>query len=141
MRIRDWSSDVCSSDLLVFDGASFALNADHSVAAQLPAFEEAVEVTEWRRQETGWTCAPARREPPESGMEPIYRALMLGLRDYVNKNRFPGVILGLSGGIDSALTAAVAVDARSEEHTSELQSLIRISYAVFCLKKKNKNIQ
>src|SRR3546814_13050395 len=91
MRIRDWSSDVCSSDLLVFDGASFALNADHSVAAQLPAFEEAVEVTEWRRQETGWTCAPARREPPASGMEPTSRALMLGLRAYVNRSEEPRV--------------------------------------------------
>src|SRR3546814_8721913 len=108
-------NQVGGQDELVFDGASFALNADHSVAAQLPAFEEVVEITEWRHQETGWTCAPARREPPESGMEPIYRALMLGLRDYVNKTRFPGVILGLSGGIDSALTAAVAVDALGPE--------------------------
>ena len=112
-------NQVGGQDELVFDGASFALNADRGVAAQLPAFEEAVEVTEWTRRDEGWLCAPARRDAPEGsldggldgGMEPIYRALMLGLRDYVNKNRFPGVILGLSGGIDSALTAAVAVDA------------------------------
>jgi NAD+ synthase len=102
-------------DELVFDGASFALNADHSVAAQLPAFEAAVEVLEWQRGETGWTARPGRRVAPESGLEPVYRALMLGLRDYVNKNRFPGVILGLSGGIDSALSAAVAVDALGPE--------------------------
>ncbi|MGF1592293.1 MAG: NAD+ synthase [Kiloniellaceae bacterium] len=113
-------NQVGGQDELVFDGASFALNADHGLAAQLPAFEEAVEVTEWRRAEDGWSCAPARREaPPEGlsdgGMEPIYGALMLGLRDYVNKNRFPGVVLGLSGGVDSALTAAVAVDALGPE--------------------------
>ncbi|MGF1628430.1 MAG: NAD+ synthase [Kiloniellaceae bacterium] len=109
-------NQVGGQDELVFDGASFVLNADHSLAAQLPAFEEAVELTEWRRGENGWHCAPARREAPDggfngAGMEPIYGALILGLRDYVNKNRFPGVILGLSGGIDSALSAAVAVDA------------------------------
>jgi NAD+ synthase len=108
-------NQVGGQDELVFDGASFVLNADHGVAAQLPAFEETVALTEWQRQEEGWRCAPARREAPngglDGGMEPIYGALMLGLRDYVNKNRFPGVILGLSGGIDSALTAAVAVDA------------------------------
>src|SRR3546814_797980 len=106
-------NQVGGQDELVFDGASFVLNADHSLAAQLPAFEEAVEITEWRRGGTGWNCAPARREVPDDGMEPIYRALMLGLRDYVNKNRF-----------------------RSDEHTSALQSLMRNSFAVFCLKKK-----
>jgi NAD+ synthase len=117
-------NQVGGQDELVFDGASFALNADHGVAAQLPAFEEAIELTEWRRQSDCWHCVPARREPPESGMEPIYRALMLGLRDYVNKNRFPGVILGLSGGIDSALSAAVAVDALGPErvHTVMMPS-------------------
>jgi NAD+ synthase len=108
-------NQVGGQDELVFDGASFALGADHTLAAQLPAFEEAIELTEWTRlpeaKGGGWACAPARREAPDSGMEPVYGALILGLRDYVNKNRFPGVILGLSGGIDSALTAAVAVDA------------------------------
>jgi NAD+ synthase len=112
-------NQVGGQDELVFDGASFVLNADHGLAAQLPAFEEAVELTQWRRGEDGWHCAPARREAPggglDGGMEPIYGALMLGLRDYVNKNRFPGVILGLSGGIDSALSAAVAVDALGPE--------------------------
>ena len=112
-------NQVGGQDELVFDGASFALNPDYGLAAQLPAFEEAVELTAWHRGADGWTCATARREAPGGahdgshggGMEPIYGALVLGLRDYVNKNRFPGVILGLSGGVDSALTAAVAVDA------------------------------
>jgi NAD+ synthase len=108
-------NQVGGQDELVFDGASFALNADHTLAAQLSAFEETVEFTEWTRGEAGWSCAPARREAPDTGLEPVYGALVLGLRDYVNKNRFPGVILGLSGGIDSALTAAVAVDALGPE--------------------------
>ena len=112
-------NQVGGQDELVFDGASFALNADHALAAQLPAFEEAIELTQWQRVGDGWTCTPARREAPDGGhdggMEPIYAALILGLRDYVNKNRFPGVILGLSGGIDSALSAAVAVDALGPE--------------------------
>ncbi len=108
-------NQVGGQDELVFDGASFALNGDHSLPAQLPSFEEALEVTQWQRGGAGWSCAPARRIAPDDGMEPIYRALTLGLRDYVNKNRFPGVILGLSGGIDSALTAAIAVDALGAE--------------------------
>ncbi|MEQ8356528.1 MAG: NAD+ synthase [Kiloniellaceae bacterium] len=108
-------NQVGGQDELVFDGASFALNGDCGLAAQLPAFEVALEVTQWRRGAAkgngGWTAAPGRRVAPDSDMEEIYKALILGLRDYVNKNRFPGVILGLSGGIDSALTAVVAVDA------------------------------
>lgn len=108
-------NQVGGQDELVFDGASFVLNADHDVAVQLPAFEEAVAVTAWTRGADGWRCATGRREAPPTGLEPVYGALMLGLRDYVNKNRFPGVILGMSGGIDSALTAAVAVDALGPE--------------------------
>ena len=108
-------NQVGGQDELVFDGASFALNGDRGLALQLPAFEAALEVTQWRRGPTGWASAPGRRVAPDSDLESVYRALMLGLRDYVNKNRFPGVILGLSGGIDSALTAAVAVDALGAE--------------------------
>jgi NAD+ synthase len=74
-------------------------------------FREAVELTHWRRTNEGWSCDPALITQEFSLLEKIYQAMMLGLKDYVTKNRFPGVILGLSGGIDSALTAAVAVDA------------------------------
>ena len=74
-------------------------------------FREAIELTHWRRTNDGWSCDPAHVAQEFSLLEKIYQAMMLGLKDYVNKNRFPGVILGLSGGIDSALTAAVAVDA------------------------------
>jgi NAD+ synthase len=98
-------------DELVFDGASFIVNADGGVALALPAWEEALLVSEWTRTVTGWVCAPGARPAPEPRTQAVYRAMMLGLRDYVNKNRFPGIVLGLSGGIDSALSAAVAVDA------------------------------
>jgi NAD+ synthase len=99
-------------DELVFDGASFVLNADRSVPLALPGWQERVVVSEWSRGPDGkWICAPGERAGEESRTSAVYHAMMLGLRDYVNKNRFPGVVLGLSGGIDSALSAAVAVDA------------------------------
>ena len=104
-------NQVCGQDELVFEGASFVLNADRSLAAQLPMFEEQVTITDWSRGASGWVCAAQPIPPAMSRMEQIYRAMMLGLRDYVNKNGFPGVVLGLSGGIDSALSAAVAADA------------------------------
>lgn len=97
-------------DELVFDGASFVLNGDRSLALQMPAWEEAVTVTQWTERAGGWICAPEAKAALPGGLEAVYRAMMLGLGDYVRKNRFPGVVLGLSGGIDSALTAAVAVD-------------------------------
>jgi NAD+ synthase len=102
---------VGGQDELVFDGASFVINADHRLAAQLPCFQEAVALTHWRREGERWVCEEGPLEKPAEGLEAIYAAMMLGLRDYVNKNRFPGVLLGLSGGIDSALTAIVAADA------------------------------
>ena len=99
-------------DELVFDGASFVLNADGEIALSLPGWEEKIVRTDWARRPDGkWACVPAERSEPESRLSQNYHAMMLGLRDYVNKNRFPGVVLGLSGGIDSALSAAVAVDA------------------------------
>ncbi len=104
-------NQVGGQDELVFEGASFVLNADRGVAAWLPAFREAGQVTEWTRGVDGWVCAQGERSLPPEGEEAMYRAMVLGLADYVRKNGFPGVIVGLSGGIDSALTAAVAVDA------------------------------
>ena len=102
-------------DELVFDGASFVLNADRSLAAQMPAWEEAVVLTDWTRESRGWVCQAGAKASLPDGLEAVYRAMMLGLGDYVRKNRFPGVVLGLSGGIDSALTAAVAVDVLGPE--------------------------
>jgi len=104
-------NQVGGQDELVFDGASFVFNPDRTVALRLPAWEEALVLTEWRREGKQWVCAPGPKADVPAGLEAVYRAMMLGLGDYVNKNRFPGVVIGLSGGIDSALTAAVAVDA------------------------------
>ena len=106
---------VGGQDELVFDGASFVLNADRTVAVQMGHFEERVVVTEWVREGDRLACVPQGLAPEPSRLELIYRCMMLGLRDYVNKNGFPGVLLGLSGGIDSALSAAVAADALGAE--------------------------
>jgi NAD+ synthase len=105
-------------DELVFDGASFALDADRTLVAQAPMLEEAALVTRWRRDEGGARLVAVGRAPiapPLPPLEAIYRVMVTGLRDYVEKNRFPGVVLGLSGGVDSALSAAVAVDALGAE--------------------------
>ncbi|MBI3677895.1 MAG: NAD+ synthase [Proteobacteria bacterium] len=104
-------NQVGGQDELVFDGASLIANADGKLAWALPAWREDVVVTEWSRTAKGWVCAAGQNEAGEERSQSVYQAMMLGLRDYVNKNRFPGVVLGLSGGIDSALSAAVAVDA------------------------------
>jgi NAD+ synthase len=108
-------NQVGGQDELVFDGGSFALNGDSTLACQLPAFRETVALTRWEKGEEGWRCADAPRAVVEEGDEADYAACVLGLRDYVDKNRFPGVVLGLSGGIDSALCAAMAVDALGAE--------------------------
>jgi NAD+ synthase len=113
-------NQVGGQDELVFDGASFALDADRGLRVQLPAFRECLSLSRWRRDGRGWRCVEGEVTPPLDGLDGIYQAMMLGLRDYVEKNRFPGVILGLSGGIDSALSAAVAVDALGAERVAAL---------------------
>ncbi len=105
-------NQIGGQDELVFDGASFVLNTDRSLAVQAPAWREAVTLARFARKgKDGWSCAAGEIVKPIPHLEAVYRALMTGLGDYVTKNRFPGVILGLSGGIDSAITAALAVDA------------------------------
>jgi NAD+ synthase len=108
-------AQICGQDELVFEGAGFVLNADRSLAVQMPFFEEALTLTEWTRGNHGLVCVKQPPAPEPERLESVYRCMMLGLADYVRKNRFPGVILGLSGGIDSALSAAVAVDALGPE--------------------------
>jgi NAD+ synthase len=107
-------NQVGGQDELVFDGASFALNADLTVAAQLPSFEESITTLRWVKGGAGWRCAGPVAPVPD-GDQGDYAACVLGLRDYVQKNGFPGVLLGVSGGIDSALCAAIAVDALGAE--------------------------
>jgi len=111
-------NQVGGQDELVFDGASFVLNKDASLAVQLPAWEEAVVLTEWEEVDGSWRCKPGLKAILEEGEAAAYQACMLGLRDYVDKNGFPGVVLGLSGGIDSALVAAICVDALGAERVS-----------------------
>jgi NAD+ synthase len=108
-------NQVGGQDELVFDGASFALHADRSLAFQLPAFREAVTTLRWQRTAAGWRCLDGPFVPAQEGDQEDYCACVLGLRDYVDKNGFAGVVLGLSGGIDSALCAAMAVDALGAE--------------------------
>ncbi len=104
-------NQVGGQDELVFDGGSFALNKDRSLSVRCADWCPSLQVTGWVRDENTWTGKIGAIVAPENSLSSIYSAMMLGLEDYVEKNRFPGVLLGLSGGIDSALTAAVAVDA------------------------------
>jgi NAD+ synthase len=108
-------NQVGGQDELVFDGGSFVLNADRRLAVQLPSWEEALVMTHWRREGEGWVCEQGPLAETQELNAALYSAMVLGLKDYVNKNRFPGVVLGLSGGIDSALSTAVAVDALGRE--------------------------
>jgi NAD+ synthase (glutamine-hydrolysing) len=98
---------VGGQDELVFDGASFALDARGRLTHQLPAFVEAVELVEYN----DGSLRPGLIVAAETIEAQVYAALKLGVRDYLGKNGFPGVIIGLSGGVDSALTLCVAVDA------------------------------
>lgn len=104
-------NQVGGQDELVYDGASVVVNGDCRLALRLPAFRETIAVTRWRRDGEGWVCETGAQAKPLDRRQSMYHAMALGLRDYVGKNGFPGVVLGLSGGIDSALSAAVAVDA------------------------------
>ncbi|NDA48131.1 MAG: NAD+ synthase, partial [Alphaproteobacteria bacterium] len=104
-------NQIGGQDELVFDGASFVLNANSSLALQLPSFAESLVPTLWQRQGQGWVCREGQKSLAPEADEADYTACMLGLRDYVEKNGFPGVVMGMSGGIDSALCAALAADA------------------------------
>lgn len=111
-----YANQIGGQDELVFDGGSFAINADKSLAFQMSPFEETLAVTTWRRgMDDSWRCLEGPKSLLPDAEEADYRACMLGLRDYVNKNGFKNVVLGLSGGIDSAICAALAVDALGEE--------------------------
>ena len=104
-------NQVGGQDDLIFDGGSFVLNGDRSLAVQAPSWASDIRITRWARNGKTWHCAAEAPAATLDRCENIYQALVLGLRDYVGKNKFPGVVLGLSGGIDSALAAAIAADA------------------------------
>jgi len=104
---------VGGQDELVFDGDSFVIDAQGLVCHRLPAFEEAIQCCEFSLNDEGSVLAHGNAVAQETlPLEAsVYKALVLGVRDYIEKNNFPGVVLGLSGGVDSALTLAIAVDA------------------------------
>lgn len=98
---------VGGQDELVFDGGSFAMNANGSVACQLPMFNSSLRCVDYQDGQLQQAEVDAWPEDEAA----VYQALVVGVRDYIRKNGFPGVLLGLSGGVDSALTLAVAIDA------------------------------
>jgi NAD+ synthase len=106
---------VGGQDELVFDGSSFIMHPDGERVVQMADWDEQLLITEWKREAEGWRCATRADHELDPYPEDVYRAMVVGLRDYVSRNGFPGVILGLSGGIDSALSAAIAVDALGAE--------------------------
>ena len=104
-------NQVGGQDELVFDGGSFVVNADGTRARMAPFWRESLMLTRWTADGSVYRCEEDGAAAEEPRLAAVYHAMMLGLRDYVRKNGFPGIVLGLSGGIDSALTVAVAVDA------------------------------
>ena len=110
-------NQVGGQDELVFDGNSLAINPNKEFVFEAPAWEESLNVLEFDEKNKVLVSQSSKKEMC-SDIENIYLATVIGLRDYVEKNSFPGVILGLSGGIDSALCAVIAVDALGEERVS-----------------------
>ncbi|MCW5695293.1 MAG: NAD+ synthase [Bauldia sp.] len=106
-----YANMVGGQDELVFDGGSFALHGDRSDAFRLPQFTAETAFVDWKRDGGGWRVVSGPHAAAPADDEADWRASVLGLRDYVGKNRFPGVVLGLSGGVDSAVVAAIATDA------------------------------
>jgi NAD+ synthase len=110
---------VGGQDEVVFDGASFVVGPEGALWAQLPDWEEAVVATRWSKVPVGtghrWRCEPGEVHELAQHPEDIYCAMVLALRDYVERNGFPGVVLGMSGGIDSAICAVIAADALGPE--------------------------
>jgi NAD+ synthase (glutamine-hydrolysing) len=118
-------NQVGGQDELVFDGGSFAVAADGTVAAAAPSFEEGAYWLELDFAAQPVSIAGPAPSPPPQELPATWQALVLGVRDYVNKNRFRGVVLGLSGGVDSALTLAVAVDALGPERVEAVMMPFR----------------
>ena len=108
-------NQLTGQDEVVFDGASFVMNANGDVVFRAPQFTPGLFLTRWEAGSEGWRCVDGPQAEWVYGLEVIYRAVVLGVRDYIEKNRFPGVVIGLSGGVDSALTTAIAVDALGPE--------------------------
>ncbi len=118
-------NQVGGQDELVFDGGSFAVTANGEVCRAAPNFVEGEFWLQARRQGASLRLSHGDIAQPLDELEAVWQALVLGVRDYVNKNRFPGVVLGLSGGVDSALTLAVAVEALGAERVEAVMMPFR----------------
>ena len=122
---------IGGQDELIFDGNSFVMNAAGEVVLRAPAFVEGTYGVEFVRDAGGRIVpVPAVVEPELSDEASVYGALVVGVRDYVNKHGFPGVVMGLSGGIDSALTLAIAVDALGVERVHAVMMPSRYTSAM-----------
>ncbi|HET7921362.1 MAG TPA: NAD+ synthase, partial [Gammaproteobacteria bacterium] len=121
---------VGGQDELVFDGGSLAMNADGTLAARAPNFEAGLYPVDFIREGDRWRAAAGAVHTDASETESVYRAIVLGIRDYVGKNRFSGVVLGLSGGVDSALTLALAVDALGASNVTAVMMPSRYTSAL-----------
>ncbi|MDC0082286.1 NAD+ synthase [Emcibacteraceae bacterium] len=106
-----YTNQIGGQDELVFDGEAFVMDKGGNIVVRQPAFEEVVSMTEWYKDKESWVCKTQKLPTKNDSLTDIYQAIMIGLRDYVTKNNFPGVVIGMSGGVDSALSAIVAVDA------------------------------
>ena len=104
-------NQLAGQDEVVFEGAAFIMDRAGEIIHRAPQFEPGVFLSDWQERGNGWECVAGPEADWARGDEMVYRAVVLGVRDYIEKNRFPGVVIGLSGGVDSALTAAIAVDA------------------------------
>ncbi|MEL7046992.1 MAG: NAD+ synthase, partial [Pseudomonadota bacterium] len=118
-------NQVGGQDELVFDGGSFAVDARGEVVVEAARFEPALIWTSLRESSKAPRLAPGDRVPAPAETEAVWKALTLGVKDYVDKNGFPGVVLGLSGGVDSALTLAVAVEALGAERVEAVMMPFR----------------
>lgn len=118
-------NQVGGQDELVFDGASFVTDCNGDVVHQMRSFEEGLSTVRMRREGSNLTVSGTEMEPELERLESIYSALVLGVRDYVLKNGFSGVVIGLSGGIDSALTTTIAVDALGTDNVDVIMMPFR----------------
>ena len=111
-------NQLAGQDEVLFEGASFIMAADGEVAWRCPQFTEGLYLTRWERRDGAVQCVDGPAHNWVGGEEMIYRAVVMAVRDYVSRNKFKGVVIGLSGGVDSALTAAIAVDALGADAVS-----------------------
>src|SRR3546814_11308766 len=113
---RSTRTDTLFPYTTLFRSCSFVLDGDGRTLHRLIDWEEEERVTRWAKGADGrWTCAPGALAEWDTHPADLYHAMMVGLRDYVERNRFPGVVRGLSGGIGSAICAAVAAEALGAE--------------------------